>query len=785
MGKTLVLAEKPSVARDIAAVLGKFKKADGFVENEQYIVTWAVGHLVELSEPEDYDASLKKWNINTLPIVPETFKLKPNKQTYKQFAIVKELLNRSDVGNVVNACDAGREGELIYRYIMRLANCHKSSRRLWLSETTPEAIKKAFAALRNSIDYDLLGYAAEARSRADWLVGINATRAFTVRQNTLLSVGRVQTPTLALIVNREREIRDFVPVPYWQLDAEFIKVDGQSYRGKWFKGKQNRFNNQEQATLMRDRLVGQRGIINDIEQKKLVDKPPLLFNLNDLQKEANRKFGMSAQRTLNAAQSLYEKHKLLTYPRTDSRHLTKDLANSLISRIKALSKHAPYYDFAEQAVRAGKLGGRYVNDAKVTDHHAIITTNVAPNLSKLSNEEQKIYDLVARRFLAVFLNDAKYMQTTIITDVIGETFVTKGKVVLELGWREVYQPAETKNDQDEDNSVLPVVTKGEEVTAETIELSEKETNPPKRYTDASLLAAMEGASKLVDNKELKNAMKGSGLGTPATRAAIIERLIKVGYIERQKKNLLPTAKGETLIDLVPELVKSPEMTGQWEKTLSDIEEGNYDPKDFMQGIVAVTHKIVDLAKSQQVTDVSVANESLGKCPLCGREVVESKKGYGCAGYKDGCKFVIWKEVAKKKLTIKQVQTLLTDGKTGELKGFTSKAGKKFNAILVLDENGKIKFEFSQNNLNPVGKCPLCGRDIVELPKSYSCGGYKEGCKFVVWKQIAGQNITLQHLHGLLENGRTETIAGFVSKSGNKFAAALVLSNGTVELSLNK
>ncbi|MEG6615324.1 DNA topoisomerase III [Peptococcaceae bacterium 1198_IL3148] len=783
MGKTLVLAEKPSVARDIAAVLGKFRKADGFMEGEQYIVTWAVGHLVELAEPEDYNPALKKWHVNTLPIVPETFKLKPNKQTHKQFAIVKELLHRPDVADVVNACDAGREGELIYRYIMRLADCSKPSRRLWLSETTPEAIKKAFAVLRSNGDFDLLGYAAEARSQADWLVGINATRAFTVRQNTLLSVGRVQTPTLALIVNREREIRDFKPEPYWQLVGEFIKTDGQSYHGKWFKGKQNRFIARDQAMAMRDKLVGQEGKVIDIKQKQLIDKPPFLFNLNDLQKQANRKFGMSAQRTLNIAQSLYEKHKLLTYPRTDSRYLTKELANSLPGRIRALSQHDPYNNFAERAARVGKLGARYVNDAKVTDHHAIITTNVVPNFGKLSGEEQKIYDLVARRFLAVFFNAAQYMQTTIITDVLGETFSTKGKVVLDLGWREVYQPVENNN-EDDDNTVLPVVTKGEAVKTENVELSEKETKSPKRYTDASLLAAMEGASRLVDDKELKSTMKGSGLGTPATRAAIIERLIKVGYIERQKKNLLPTAKGETLIDLVPELVKSPEMTGRWEKTLADIEEGSADPQEFMEGIIAITHKIVDLAKSQQVTDVSVVNESVGKCPLCGRAVVEGKKGYGCSGYKAGCQFIIWKEVAKKKLTEKQVQKLLTDGRTGEIKGFTSKAGKKFNASLMLDQNGKVKFYFSQHPAKSVGKCPLCGRDVVELPKGYGCSGYKAGCKFVVWKQIAGQNIALQHLRELLQNGRTEKIEGFVSRSGNKFAAALVLNNGIVELSLN-
>lgn len=786
MEKILVLAEKPSVARDIAAVLGKMNKKDGYLENQQYIVTWAIGHLVELAEPEDYNPIHKKWNITTLPLVPEIFKLKPNAKTKKQFYIVKELLNRPDVIEVVNACDAGREGELIYRYTVRLANCQKPSKRLWLSETTPEAIRKALASLKPSHDFDLLGYAAEARSRADWLVGINSTRAFTVRQKTLLSVGRVQTPTLALIVNREREIRNFKPVPYWQLDAEFLKTDGQKYTGKWFRGKLDRFADKNEALNIQNKVSGQKGIVTEVEEKEVAEKPPLLFNLNDLQKEANRKYGMPAQKTLNIAQELYEKHKLLTYPRTDSRYLTKELAKSIDNRLSALSGISEYQKFAAAAKTAGKLSARYVNDAKVTDHHAIIATNVQPNIKKLSADEQKIYDLVVRRFLAVFFPAAKYKQTKVITTVNEETFITKGKVILNLGWKEVYAPVENKKDQDdEDNNTLPRLVKNEEVSTENIELKEKETKPPKRFTEAALLVAMEGASKLVDDKQLKNAMKNNGLGTPATRAAIIERLLKVGYIERQKKTLLPTPKGERLIDLVPELVKSPEMTGRWEKTLADIEEGTANPKDFMNGIIDITKQIVELAKSQKVIEqIMISGEVVGKCPLCGKEVIENKKGFGCSGYRAGCKFIIWKTVAKKKLTIKQVQQLLLAGKTDVISGFTSNAGNKFNAALVLDENGKIKFEFSNENKKTIGKCPLCGKDIIELTKGYGCSGYKEGCKFVIWKQIAGKKITLNQVQDLLQNGKTKILKGFKSNTGNKFDAALVLNNGMVELSLN-
>ncbi len=693
--KKLILAEKPSVARDLAAVLGSFQKKDGYLENDEYIVTWAIGHLAGLAEPDDYDVQLKKWTLNALPIMPVNFKLKTNPRTIKQFGIVKQQVNRPDVGQLVCATDAGREGELIFRYIYRLAGCKKPFLRLWLSETTPAAVRQGFAKLKPGEQFNNLAAAAEARSQADWLIGINATRSFTVKHNTLLSIGRVQTPTLALIVNREREIKNFVPQPYWELYAEFTKSNGQAYTGKWFNGEQNRFHALQAAREMQARVNNQPACVLEVEEKDVAEPPPLLFNLNDLQKEANKKYGLSAARTLELAQSLYETRKLLTYPRTDSRHLTRELAKTIPGRLSALAGVAEYEPYTVTARAANTPGKRYVDDGKVSDHTALIPTNIKPVLSKLPPDERKIYDLVARRFLAIFFPPARYKQTKVITETAGETFLTTGRVELDKGWKTVYESVKNNSDEGEDTGVIPELTRGEQVQTTKTEIREKETKPPKRYTEASLLAVMEGAGRLLEDRELKAAMKEHGLGTPATRAAIIERLLKVGYIERQKKILVPTAKGETLIDLVPEIIKNPEFTGQWEKTLAGIEAGTTDPGDFMRGIKQLTAEIVELARSQAAgNQVQTGRETLGNCPLCGRAVIEGKKGYGCSGYKEGCKFVIWKEIAGKSITQSRAKTLLKKGKTGIIKGFTSKAGKKFEAALQIN-NGKVEFLFTK------------------------------------------------------------------------------------------
>jgi len=780
--KKLVMAEKPSVARDLASVLGSFQKKDGYLENSEYVVTWAIGHLVELAEPEDYDIKFKKWGLDTLPILPDSFKLKTNPRTAKQFKIVKLLVNRPDIEQIICATDAGREGELIFRYIYRLAGCQKPFLRLWLSETTPDAVKKAFTALRPGTEFNRLAAAAEARSRADWLIGINATRSFTVRHNTLLSIGRVQTPTLALIVNREREIKNFVPESYWELYAEFSKNDGQLYVGKWFKGEQNRFQDQQAAQAVQSMVDGQPAAVQQVEEKDVAELPPLLFNLNDLQKEANKKYGLAAARTLELAQSLYETRKLLTYPRTDSRHLTAEMAKTIPERLSTLAGAAEYNLYVGTAKAASTPGKRYVDNGKVSDHTALIPTNVKPNLDNLSPDERKIYDLVARRFLAIFFPPAKYKQTKVVTEAAGETFLTTGRVELDKGWLTVYSPAENNPGEDENTVELPDLGRGELVQTTRTEIKEKETRPPKRYTEATLLAVMEGVGKLMEDRELKAAMKEHGLGTPATRAAIIETLIKRSYIERQKKTLIPTTKGETLTDLVPDIIKNPELTGQWEKTLADIETGAADSEEFMTGIKKLTGEIVELARNQAASNqVQTDHEPLGKCPLCGKSVIEGKKGYGCSGYKEGCDFVIWKEIAGKKISQTQVKTLLEKGKTSVIKGFTSKAGKKFDAVLKLSADGKVEFDFPERSRQSLGGCPLCGKEVTENLRGYSCSG----CKFVIWKEIAGKKITENQAKELIKNGKTGLIKGFKSKAGKKFDAALILGEGgRVEFKFN-
>ena len=696
--KSVILAEKPSVARDLAGVLGQFRKGDGYLENNRYIVTWAIGHLATLANPEDYDQSLKKWDLSNLPILPDNFKLKPGQKTLKQFRVVKDLFKRPDITELINACDAGREGELIFRYIYQLTGSKKPFKRLWLSETTPAAIQKAFTLLRPGSELDNLAAAAQARSQADWLIGINATRAFTVKHNNLLSVGRVQTPTLALIVNREREILAFTPTPYWELYAQFTKTDGHSYTGKWFRGKKSNFTRPEEAQAVHDKIVNQPALVTLVEEKEITEQPPMLFNLNDLQKEANKKYGLPAATTLAVAQTLYETRKLLTYPRTDSRHITKEMAKTIPSRLGALSGVAEYKQFTSTAQASGVPGKRYVDDRKVSDHTALMPTDIKPNLDKLSDQERSIYNLVVKRFLAIFYPPARYNQTRVITEAAGETFATSGRVELDSGWKTVYVPSEKdeKGEGSDPEQRIPPLTPGETVNITITQIQEKKTKPPKRFTEASLLSVMEGAGRLLDDQELKDAMKGHGLGTPATRAAIIERLLQVGYIERKQKILVPTAKGENLINLVPEIVKSPEMTGQWEKTLSDIEAGTAKAEEFKDSIIKLTRQIVEQAKSQQSSYQAGSDRKiLGKCPLCGRDIVELPKSYSCSGYREGCKLTIWKKIAEKKITAKQAQTLLQTGKTAVLKGFKSKAGKDFEAVLALGQDGKINFEFAR------------------------------------------------------------------------------------------
>ncbi|WXJ84385.1 DNA topoisomerase 3 [Moorella thermoacetica] len=690
---------------------------------------------------------------------------------------------------MINACDAGREGELIFRRIYTWCKGQKPVKRLWLSEATPAAIKEAFRHLRAGEELDNLAAAAEARAQADWLVGINATRAFTCRHNKLLSVGRVQTPTLALVVAREREIRNFKPEPYYELWATFRKSTGETYRGKWFREKQDRLQDKQEAGDLA-KQISTGGIVEKIEQKEAREQPPQLFNLNDLQKEANKKYGFTAQKTLDAAQALYEKHKLLTYPRTDSRHLTTALVrDTLAGRLEALTGIPAYAALVPENLP--QLGKRYVDDSKVSDHHALIPTAVNPDLSKLSPVEQKVYDLVARRFLAIFYPDARYAVTRVVTTAGGESFLSQGRVELDRGWKAVYgqQEEDGAESKDEESQALPQLVEGEEVVVQGTEVKAKQTRPPQRYNEATLLAAMENAGRLVEDKEMADTLKAAGgIGTPATRAAIIERLIQVGYLRREKKNLLPTEKAEILIDLVPEEVKSVELTARWEEGLKEIKKGQRDCKEWLEGIKNFTMEVVQMAREQEAAlAAEPGREAMGQCPLCGREVMEYPRSYGCSGYKEGCKFTIWKEIAGKKITPGQAKELLEKGKTAIIKGFKSKAGKKFDAALVLGEGGKINFEFAaERSHEALGKCPLCGQDVIESQKGYGCSGWKEGCKFVIWKDIAGKKITAGQAKELLQKGRTGMIKGFKSKNGKEFDAALILGkDGKVGFDFDK
>jgi DNA topoisomerase-3 len=681
--KTLIITEKPSVAMDLSKVLGSFARHDGYLEKSDMIITWAVGHLVELAMPQDYDPALEKWSLDTLPILPE-FKLKPKPSTAKQLNIIKSLISRKDVNRLINACDAGREGELIFRNIIQFLNCKKPHDRLWLSETTATAIKNAFASLRTSAEVENLARAATARSQADWLIGINATRGYTAKHREKLTVGRVQTPALALIVNRDREISNFKPVPFYEIEAEFNTASEQ-YKGKWFKEKQDRFENRTDAEAVMAKLsLGSPAHVVGIETKEKTEQPPVLFNLTDLQKEANQKFGLTAEETLNIAQKLYE-NRLITYPRTDSRHLTTAMVATLPARLNAL-RMTELGPIVTGIVNTNVSNKRFVDDTKVTDHTAIVVTETSPDLSTMTKNQVKIYLLVARRMVGIFLPDAKIKLTTVITSCQSETFISRGKIVLEPGWRVLYG----KKEED----ILPTLIQGQKVTLKQAIILDKETQPPKRYTEASLLSAMENAGKQVTDAEMRNAMQNKGLGTPATRAAVIEKLIATGYIVRQKKNLTATEKGAALIDIVSTQLKSPELTGEWEKKLLDIEYGKYHSSTFMQEIAKLTQDLITEIKQASVSDfkaVKPASTSIGSCPLCKSPVVENKKAYGCSNWKSGCKFVIWKTIASKKITQAQAKKILK-GRSDLIKGFKAKNGNNFNAYLKL-AGDKINFEF--------------------------------------------------------------------------------------------
>jgi DNA topoisomerase III len=723
MGKTLVIAEKPSVARDLAGALpGSFKQSKDktHLVGDEFVVTWAVGHLVGLAEPDAYDPKLKKWRFADLPILPEPgeFKLVPNdSRAEKQLKAIHKLMANDEIDLIVNACDAGREGELIFAYLYETASVKKPVERLWLSSMTKRAIQEAFRHLRPGEEMKSLEAAARSRSEADWVVGMNATRAASIRLRAAfdgaVSLGRVQTPTLALVARREEEIRNFKPEPYWLVEARFAASGERNYLGRYLGGR--RLGSEAEAKAIVEACTGQPGEITKLEKKEERERPQLLYDLTSLQRHANTFYGFSARRTLAAAQRLYEEHKALTYPRTNSRFLTGDMVAEIKPTAALVGHNAAYARGAQYVTSLERLPlQRVVNDKKVEDHHAIIPTRSEHDLGRMGQDELKIYDLVAKRFLAVFHPDAVFERTRVETTVKENIFRTSGRRLIEPGWKAVYgeEPAPDRAEDDSGgDQLLPKLDQGERVDTRSVEFLRKETQPPRRFSDASLLGAMETAGKEVDDAELREAMKDSGIGTPATRASIIERLVDVGYIEREGRALVATEKGIQVIRLLNgHPLTSPELTGNWEKRLGLIEHGGDTRPAFMHDIATFTTETVQ--ELDKLKGVRIERAKLGPCPVCGREITENRKGYSCWSREDpGCGFVIWKRKAGKSLPVsvatELIESLRASREAGEepgigrtakpVTGFRSRSGRTFRAKLKLeqDEEAKWRVDFDE------------------------------------------------------------------------------------------
>ncbi|WIM04722.1 MAG: DNA topoisomerase III [Candidatus Nitricoxidivorans perseverans] len=803
MTKQLIIAEKPSVAQDIAKAVGGFTRQGDYFESDDYVLSSAIGHLLELAVPEEYEVKRGKWSFAHLPVIPPRFALNPIDKTADRLRLLTRLMKRKDVTGLVNACDAGREGELIFRYVVQHAFAEKSAkpiRRLWLQSMTPSAIRDGFAHLRTDQEMLPLADAARCRSEADWLVGINGTRAMTAFNSKeggfyKTTVGRVQTPTLAILVERERRIRAFVSRDYWEVEAEFQAVAG-TYRGRWFdekfrKGeaqladehaKAERLWDKAKAEAIRQKCLGKHGTVEE-EIKPKTELSPLLFDLTSLQREANGRFGFSARNTLGLAQALYEKHKALTYPRTDSRYLPEDTLGTVKDTLRAL-EDTTGGRHAKTILESGWVhpNKRIFNNAKISDHFAIIPTGTIPK--NLTEPEQKLYDLVVRRFLAVFFPAAEYNVTTRITRVEQEAFKTEGKVLVTPGWLAVYG----KEAQEEDeNPNLPPLEKKERVWANDVEVKSKATQPPARYNEATLLSAMEGAGKLVEDEELREAMSERGLGTPATRAATIEGLIFEEYVHRNGRELQPTAKAFSLLFALEQLqvdeIRSPELTGLWEWKLKEMEHGRLKREEFMAHITEQTQAMVERIKHGEFADPDFGTLST-PCPKCGGRIHETYKHFKC----DKCDYKLWKVVASRQWEPEEMDRLLRDRQIGPLQGFRSKMGRAFAAIVKLDENHAPSFDFGNNEgegdaegvdfsgQEALGACPRCGSGVFEHGMAYVCEksvGAAKSCDFRSGKIILQQEVSRAEMQKLLETGKTSLLKGFVSnRTKKKFSAYL-------------
>lgn len=818
MSKTLVIAEKPSVAADIVKALtpsfGKFEKSTEYFENDTYVVTSAVGHLLEIQAPEEFDVKRGKWSFANLPVIPPHFDLKPIDKTKTRLAAVLRLVKRKDVGQLVNACDAGREGELIFRLIQQHAKSKHEVKRLWLQSMTPQAIRDGFANLRTDKQMQPLADAARCRSEADWLVGINGTRAMTAFNSRdggffLTTVGRVQTPTLSVVVEREEQIRKFVSRDYWEVHATFAVAAG-SYPAKWIdtdfkKGEDeharaDRLWDANSAQAIASAVRGEVGTVSE-QSKPTTQASPLLFDLTSLQREANGRFGFSAKTTLSLAQSLYERHKALTYPRTDSRALPEDYVPVVKKTFEMLAESSMRH-LAPHALIALNKGyikptKRVFDNAKVSDHFAIIPTLEAP--SGLSDAEQKLYDLVVRRFMAVFYPSAEYLVTTRLTVVKKYTFQSNGKVLVNPGWLAIFgKEAQDQNSESstEGGQNLVAVSADEKPRCSEIESKGLKTRPPARYTEATLLGAMEGAGKLVEDDDMREAMQEKGLGTPATRSSIIEGLIAEKYMLREGRELIATAKAFQLMTLlrgldVQELSK-PALTGEWEYKLSQMEHGKFSREAFMAEIAAMTQKMVDKAKSFDRDTVPGDYTTLTQaCPNCGGVVKENYRRYGCVGKttsEEGCGFSFTKTPAGRTFELTEADQFLRDQRIGPLEGFRSKAGWPFVAELALvrdEENNNLKLEFDFGDAakeaaesgelqdlsgkTSLGACPKCGSGVYELGSSYYCEKTiptmtqaTPTCDFKSGRIILQQPVEPDQMAKLLATGKTDLLDKFVS-----------------------
>ncbi len=809
MGKALIIAEKPSVAADIARALGGFTKTADFFESDDFVLSSAVGHLLEIKAPEEFDVKRGKWSFANLPVIPPHFDLNPIAKTEDRLKVLNRLIKRKDVDALINACDAGREGELIFRLIVQQAKAKQPIQRLWLQSMTPTAIRDGFAQLRTDKSMLPLADAARCRSEADWLVGINGTRAMTAFNSRdggffLTTVGRVQTPTLSVVVEREEKIKRFIARDYFEVKATFKAAAGE-YEGRWYdpkfkkveddpEQKAERLWDKASAQTIADACRDQPASALD-ESKPSTQMSPALFDLTSLQREANGRFGFSAKTTLGLAQALYERHKVLTYPRTDSRALPEDYVATVNETLKALESESDYGQFAKQISKnkwVNPKNKRIFDNTKVSDHFAIIPTLQAPK--NLSEAEQKVYDMVVRRFMSVFFPAAEYLLTTRTTTVKTHLFKTEGKVLVNPGWLAIYgKQGEGNQDdakEDDKNKNLVAINAGEilkTIAANALGLT---TKPPARYSEATLLSAMEGAGKAIEDDELREAMSGKGLGTPATRAAIIEGLINENYLIREGREIIPTAKAFQLVTLLRGLGVSeltlPELTGEWEHKLSLMEKGQLKRDQFMQEISDMTKRIVERAKNYQADTVPGDYATLvTPCPKCGKEVKENYRRFACTS----CDFSISKIPGSRQFEIPEVETLLREKTIGPLQGFRSRIGRPFAAILKITDEHKLEFDFGQSNddganaeevdfsaQTTLGPCPKCSSNVFDHGMSYVCEksvGPSKTCDFRSGKVILQQAIEAAQMQKLLAEGKTDLLLGFVSsRTKRKFKAFL-------------